>query len=255
MAKQTLLEMVQDILSDADGDEVNSITDTIESEQCSRVIRDAFYHVTDVNDFEQTKTLVELDATSATTPNVMTRPTGLYNIEFVKYNTKDTAGGNSEYTLMKYLEPYDFLDRQHGFDTDNSNVTEVTLSTGHPIPVLNDRAPSYYTIMDEGSDELVFDAYDSDIETNLQQSKSLAYGMQKPSFTLSDSFQMSLPQHLETLVKNTAKAMYFDLYKDGITPEIDRRRRQAEVRAMRLRHTVVNSDNNRSPDYGRNPRK
>ena len=32
MAKPTLLDLVQDILADADGDEVNNISDTIESD-------------------------------------------------------------------------------------------------------------------------------------------------------------------------------------------------------------------------------
>jgi hypothetical protein len=39
MAKKTLLELVQDILSDMDGDEVNSIDDTIESAQVAQIIR------------------------------------------------------------------------------------------------------------------------------------------------------------------------------------------------------------------------
>ena len=255
MAKSTLLSMVQDILSDADGDEVNSITDTIESDQCARVIRDVYNDITDTYDFEHIKTLIELDATSATTPNVLLRPEGVYNIEFVKYNTKGTAGGNSEYTYIDYMEVADFLDMVHQRSTGDSNVDEITLSSGHPIPVINDKAPERYTIMDEGSDELVFDSYDSDIETNLQQSKSLAYGSVKPTFTLADSTVIDLPKNLETLVKRSARSMYFDLYKDGITPEIDRTRRRAEVRAQRFRHTVNNSDNDRSPNYGRNPRK
>lgn len=255
MAKQTLLQMTQDILSDIDGDEVNSITDTIESEQVARVIRDVYYEVTDINDFESLKTLVELDATSATTPNVMTRPEGFYGIEFVKYDKRTTAGANSSYEYVHYMNVDRFLELCHGRDTDDSNVEEVTLSTGHPIPVRNDTAPTYYTIMDDGDDELVFDSYDSNLETNLQQSKSLAYGFKKPTFALSDSTTITLPKHLETLVKARARARVFDLYKDGITPEVDRARRNAEVRAQRQRHTILNSDNDRGPNYGRNPRK
>lgn len=251
MAKQQLIDIVQDILSDADGDTVNSITDTVESEQCARVVRDAYYQITDLHDFQHLNTLKELDATGTTTPNVMTRPEGFHSIEFVKYDKRAAAGDNSSYEYVDYLEPARFLEIVHKRDTDDANVTEVTLSTGHPIPVINDKAPTYYTVMDSGSDELVFDSYDSDLESNLQQSKSLAYGVQKPTFTLADATQMDLPKHLETLVKRTARAMYFDLYKDGITPEVDRTRRRAETRAQRQRHIVANSDNNRGPNYGR----
>ena len=251
MAKQTLLGIVQDILSDADGDEVNSIGDTIESEQCAKVVRDAYYQITDLHDFESTKTLVELDATSSSTPNVMTRPEGFHSIEFIKYDKRVAAGDNSDYLYVTYKAVDAFLESAHQHDTDDTNVDEVTLSTGHPIPVRNDVAPTYFTIMDDGDDELVFDSYDSALETNLQQSKSLAYGTQKPTFTLSDSTVMVLPKHLETLVKRTARAMYFDLFKDGITTEVDRTRRRAETRAQRQRHIVNNSDNDNSPDYGR----
>ena len=215
------------------------------------MVRDAYYQITDLHDFESTKTLVELDATSASTPNVMTRPEGFHAIEFVKYDKKTSAGDNSSYEYVDYKEVEDFLELVHKRDTDDSNVQEVTLSTGHPIPVTNDQAPTFYTIMDDGDDELVFDSFDSALETNLQQSKSLSYGTQKPTYVLADGTTMSLPKHLETLVKRTARAMYFDLYKDGITSEIDRTRRRAETRAQRQRHIVKNSDNDRSPNYGR----
>jgi hypothetical protein len=62
---------------------------------------------------------------------------------------------------------------------------------------------------------------------------------------------MDLPEHLETLVKREARAMFFDLYKDGVTSEIDRTRRRAEVRAMRQRNIIKNTDNDNRPDYGR----
>lgn len=252
MAKTTLLEMVQDILSDADGDEVNSITDTIEAEQCARIIRDVHNDVVDGQDLDSVKTLKELDATSSSTPNVMTRPEGFHTIEWVKYNKKPTAGGAQEYEYVTYKTPSDFLDIIQNRSTDDSNVDEITLSSGVPIPVVNDAAPTYFTVMDEGEDELVFDSYDSALETNLQQSKSLAFGVQKPTLTLADSSTLSLPKHLETLVKRTARAVYFDLMKDGVTSEIDRTRRRAEVRAQRFRHIGKNTDNdNTGPNYGR----
>jgi hypothetical protein len=105
--------------------------------------------------------------------------------------------------------------------------------------------------MDSGSDELVFDSYDSNLETNLQASKSLAYGTQRPTLTLSDTATMVLPRHLETLVKREARALFFDLYKDGATREVDRTRRRAEVRAQRHRNIIKNTDNDNRPDYGR----
>lgn len=251
MAKITLLQIVQDILSDADGDDVNSITDTVESDQCARVVRDVYLQMADLHDVEHFKTVKALDATSATTPNVMTRPEGLHSLEWVKYDKRLTAGAAQNFEYVDYMEPDDFMELVHGRSTDNSNVDAITLSTGIIIPIVNDRAPQYYTVMEPGSDELVFDSYDSALETNLQQSKSVTYGVLRPTLSLSDSSTMELPRHLETLVQREARAMYFDLYKDGVTREIDRTRRRAEVRAQRHRNIIKNTDNDNRPDYGR----
>lgn len=251
MAKKTLLEMVQNILSDADSDDVNSIDDTVEADQCARIIRDVFDQIVDLHDFEHIKTLKQLTATSSTTPNVMTRPEGFHTIEFVKYDKRTSASDPQKFEYIHYKEPDAFLELVHSRDTDESTVTAVTLSTGLILPIRNDVGPTIYTIMDSGSDELVFDSYDSDVDANLQASKSLAYGIQKPSLTLSDSSTMELPRHLETLVEREARAMFFDLYKDGITSEIDRTRRRAEVRAQRMRNIIKNTDNDNRPDYGR----
>ena len=40
--KYTLLEIVQEILSDMDSDEVNSIDDTVESQQVASIVRSAY---------------------------------------------------------------------------------------------------------------------------------------------------------------------------------------------------------------------
>ena len=251
MAKITLLEIVQDILSDADSDDVNSINDTVESDQCARIVRDVYKQICNLHDVEHLKTVKPLEATSGTTPNVMTRPDGMHTIEWVKYDKRATAGGVQNFEYVHYQEPDDFLEGVHSNNTGDSTVTAVTLSTGVVIPIRNDKAPTYFTVMDPGSDELVFDSYDSNIETNLQASKSVVYGVQAPTLSLSDSATLVLPRHLETLVQREARAMFFDLYKDGITQEIDRTRRRMEVRAQRQRNIIKNTDNDNRPDYGR----
>lgn len=251
MAKETLLDLVQDILSDSDGDDVNSITDTVESDQCARVVRDSFNQIVDQYDFEHTKSLKQLAATSSSTPNVMTRPEGFHTIEWIRYDKRATAGADQNLELVHYKPVDEFIKLVAGRATSDSTVTAVTLSTGAVLPIRNDEAPTYYTVMDDGSDELVFDSYDVALEANLQASKSLAYGSIKPTLTLADASVIDLPKHLAVLVKRTARAMYFDLYKDGITSEIDRTRRRAEVRAQRQRHIIKDTDNQTGPNYGR----
>lgn len=253
MAKETLLEIVQDILSDADGDEVNSISDTIESDQCARVVRTVFNNIVDGSDFEHHDTIIRLNATSASTPNVMTRPEGLYDIQWVKYNTKETAGGDQEYETITYMRPIDFFELTSRRTASDSDVSEIALDSGHTMLVKTAQSPKYWTMM-EDYDDVIFDAYDSDLETNLQNSKSLAFGTLKPTLALTDAAAADLPKNLFNRLKNEARALYFDLYKDGVTPEIDRLRRRTEVRSQRHRHVADRVNPRTGPDYGRKPR-
>ncbi len=251
MAVQTLIDLVQDILADADGDNVNSISDTIESDQCARVIRDTYRHIVDTYDLDYVEKLVKLDATTTSTPTVMTRPAEVHSVEWVKYDTRTTAGGDPAFEDIPYEDPKSFMDRQSQLNASASNVETQTLSdSGHVLPIYNDRAPSCFTFL-EGYNSFVFDAYDSNLETNLQQSKSLAFVSEKPLLALADATEIDLPEHLVSLLRNEARAFYFDIYKDGATAMIDRRRRESNVRAQRLAHLTENTHNNTGPNYGR----
>jgi len=252
MAKDTLLDIVQGILSDADGDEVNSISDTIESMQCARVVKTIFEDVVTGNrDLTYHEKIIRLTATSGSTPNVMERPAGLINIEWIQYDKRLAAGDAQRYAPIHYREPESFFNFVSGRKTDDSDVEAVTLTSGHVIPVKNAQAPTYYTFL-QGYDSIIFDAYDSGLETNLQNSKSLAYGEVKPTLALTDTAIPDLPEHLFNTLVSSARALYFDLYKDGVTKQIDKLERRAEVRAQRVRHiTKTERANHPTPNYGR----
>lgn len=251
MAKDTLLEIVQAILSDIDGDEVNSISDTVESDQVARVVRNEFYDIVDNYDIEHVKTLSKLQATSSSTPTAMTRPEGFHQIEWVKYDKRISSGDSPDFEYINYLQPAEFLDLCHRRTASDTDVSQMTLSgSTHVLNIKNDIAPTYWTIL-EGYDELIFDSYNSSLETNLQASKSLVYGIQRPTLALSDTAVPDLPQNLMQLLKNRARAFCFDTMKDGVTREVDRRRRNSEVRQQRLRHVLKPYKDRTGPDYGR----
>lgn len=249
----TLLDIVQELLSDTDSDNVNSISDTVESDQYARIVRSIFNDVVDNEDIAYHKELTQLEATSSSTPNVMSRPEGLFDIEWVKYNKKLTLGGDQKFETIWYMEPKEFIERASHRAVSDSNVEEVTLTNGHVMPVRNDVGPTYWTVLD-GSNDIVFDSYDSDLDTNLQQSKSLVYGKQKPTLTLADSSTLELPENLVSVVRNRARAFIFDVYKDGVTREVDKRARMSDTRLKRQRHITRNQsviNHNTGPNYGR----
>jgi hypothetical protein len=182
----------------------------------------------------------------------MTRPEGFAEIEWIQYDMAITAGGDQKYQVVNWMDPHDFIKLVSGRPASDSNIDEVTLpDSGHVILTFNDRDPKYWTIL-EGYDNIIFDAYNSDIETNLQNSKSLAYGNTVPTLALTDAAVPNLPQNLIVHLKREARAMFFDLFKDGLTAEVDRTRRRSEVRTQRLRRVTKNlSDNQTGPNYGR----
>lgn len=250
MAKKTLLTMVQQILSEADGDTVTGISDTVESQQCADLIGIVFDEVVQDYDLGLTKSIIQLTATSSATPNVMTRPEDLYNIEWIKYDKRTAAGNPQQYETVHYMEPARFIEYVSSRSTDLSNVDAVALDSGHSIPVVNDQAPTYFTFM-EDYDDIIFDSYDSALETELQAGKSLAYGQIIPSLSIAGTSTIDLPKQMTALVQASARARFWDLYKGGATREIDRARRRAEVRAMRYREMMLRTNQDTGPYYGR----
>lgn len=252
MAKDTLLDLVQDILSDADGDEVNSISDTIESDQCARVVRNEFKNIVDEFDIKMHETLKQLTATSSATPCQMTRPEGFHSIEKIWYDKRLTAGGDPKYQEVYYRDWESFLMFSMQRTSSDSDVETMTLGdSGHSLLIKNDLDPTYWTIL-EGYDDIIFDAYQTSLETNLQTSKTLVRGVQRPTLALSDAAIPDLPQNLMQLLKNRARAFYFDVYKGGTTKEVDKRQRNSEVRSQRKKYVTKKLQQERSgPNYGR----
>lgn len=252
MAKETLLDIVQGILSDSDGDPVNTIAATVESEQAARVVRTIFDHLVDNSDITYHEGIVELDATSPATPNVMLRPAGFYDVEWVRYNIKNETTDPERYQKVRYQDSDEFLSWIMSRASDDSDTEKVTLESGYEMLVRNDIAPTFWTFL-EGPDHFIFDSYDRTLDSNLQASKSLAYGKTQPVLALTDLAVPDLPDHLFNSLKSQARALYFDLYKDGVTAKVDQLDRRSEVRQQRHRHLTKmdNVEKQTGQDFGR----
>ena len=60
--RNTLLEMVQSILSDMDSENVNSISDSVEAQQVASVIEDTFFNIIAAREIPEHKQLLMLSA-------------------------------------------------------------------------------------------------------------------------------------------------------------------------------------------------
>jgi hypothetical protein len=251
MANETLLDIVQEFLSDTDADPVNNISDTVESMQYATVIRSIYDDVVTTHDIMFHERLVNLTATGVASPYVMERPEGLYEIEWIKYNSKQTAGGDQDYKLIKFMEPDDFLCMVQARTASDANMTEYTYNSVLPLAIQTDKAPEYWTIL-QGFDDIIFDSFDSALETNLQASKSLCRGTLKPTLALTNTAVLDLPKNYNPMVKNLARAYIFETLNDRLPATVALRARRSEIRGQRERYITKGlQDKYTGPDYGR----
>lgn len=96
MAEQTLLTMVQNILSAMSSDEINSISDTTESMQVAQIIQNKYYDLAARGDLTQHETLFQLlPSNDVTQPTLMFIPSGISKLDWLQYydtNPNDNTG-------------------------------------------------------------------------------------------------------------------------------------------------------------------
>ena len=59
--RMTLLEIVQDVLNDIDSDNVNSIRDTVESEQVAAIVKSCYFEMIGNRNWPHLKKLFQLE--------------------------------------------------------------------------------------------------------------------------------------------------------------------------------------------------
>lgn len=212
MPKMTLLAITQDILSDMNSDEVNSINDTPESLQVAQIVKTTYFEIIDGGEWPHLRRIMPLDALGDLThPNYMKLPADVNKIYTIKYDCKKVTSTYSEYKTITYLEPLDFLDYVMQRKSNDSRVDTITDFSGVDLFIMNDVAPTYYTSFDD--EYIVFDSYDSAIDTTLQASKSQIYVKRVPTWTHDDSFYPDLPPESFSLLVAEAKSTCFNAIK------------------------------------------
>lgn len=205
MRRMTLLEIVQDILNDQDGDEVDSITDTVESLQIANIVRSVYEHIIDGRDWPHLYELFQLESsTDSSFPVYFTIPEDMEELQWFKYNKKKEVADADRYEAVTYKAPKEFIEYCNQRNSTADNVDSIIDLSGVTIYVLNDTAPMYYTSFD--NDTIICDSYDSGIDTTLQSSKTQCYGKRLPVFSLVDNYIPDLPTQAFALLVNEAKS-------------------------------------------------
>lgn len=248
----TVLDMTQKILSAMDSDEVNSINDTLEATQIAEVIESTYYNIISGKDWPHLFELFQLTASGDNTkPTHMSLPDTYLEIKWLKYNKRNSTDTKDKFEDVIYKDPEEFINLLNVRDETESNVTEVTDASGIVLKILNDIAPTYYTSFD--NENIIFDSYDSGVNTTLISSKTQCYGKKEPTFTLSDSFVPDLPVAMFSYLLNESKATCFVEMKQTQNPKAEQhsitQRRRLSQDVWRLAGGI------KYPNYGRKSKK
>ena len=241
--KRTLLQIVQNILSDMDSEDVNSISDSIEAEQIASVVRDVYYNMVSTRMIPEHQELVKLVSLSnSSRPTHFQVPDSVKRIDFIRYNVSTTS--DTEFKEIQYIEPLLFL-TLHQVGTNVDTVYDVNGNT--PLLIRNDQMPTYYTSFDDL--HIVMDSYKSDTDQILAENKTQALGHKIPTFTISDNFTPDLDEVLFPYLIAESKSTCFSLFKSGVDQKIEQaaRRQKSYMQSDMYR---VKKENKR-PYYGR----
>lgn len=217
----TLLEMVQNILSEMSSDNVNSIGDTDESLQVAGFIKDSYYDILESTDeYEFNKQYVRLEGLGdLNAPTKLLIPSNVVKIRNFKYNTRTAEQNSDQWQTLFYQTPEDFMNMVKARGDDTDDIVAIDIGTGVEIFCYNNRAPVYYTSFDQNY--IFCDAYDSGVDNTLRDSKTEVYAIMQMPWLLQDTFEPTMPYNLVRTVLNEAKARSYVLLKGDVNPHAE----------------------------------
>mgnify|MGYP001157864718 FL=1 len=243
---KTLLEIVQNILSSMDSEDVNSISDSVEAEQIAQVVEDTFYNIIATRSIPEHESLMKLTALSDV--NFPTHFSYPANVKVVKKLWYDVSDNDTfEYREIRWCEPEDFLDMVDTRALGATVTNVVDKSGGTNLRIFNDRHPTVYTSFDD--DYIVLDAHKASVDTTLQESKIRGFGTTYPIFSLTDSHVPDLDATMFPYLINESKSVCFSIFKGGADPKIEQAtKRQKNYVQNDMHKQIKASKRNR---YGR----
>jgi hypothetical protein len=246
--KMSLLEMVQDILNDLDSDYVNSIDDTVESQQVSQILRTTYNELISNRNWPHLKKLVQLEAsTSLAKPVFMKLVSGTKEVSSVRYDCKKDGETAERWKEIKYKTPEEFLHLTSSRDLDKDNVISVKDWSGNSLLIIDNKAPEFYTSFDDNW--VVFDSYDKAVDDTLKKSKSQCFCVIEPQWEQTDAFIPDLPEEAFAAFLAEAKSTSFYALKQMPNQKAEqiasRQQRWLSRKAWRVNGGL------KYPDYGR----
>lgn len=247
MAKMTLLEVVQEILSDMNSDNVNSINDTIEAQQVVQIAKRTYFNMVNERILPHTASFFNLTAlVNPAKPTHVRIEDDVIRVESIKYDCRKNETDPVDPRQITYLTPEEFVDMVMARNPGASNMDTVLDTI--PLFIINDAAPSYWTSFDDKN--IVFDSYNSEIESTIQSSKCYAYGEKEPTWISEDGFVPNIPAKMFPYFVSETKSMCFMTIKEAPHQKVEQHaiRQRAWLSGEKFR---AGGKRIKYPNYGR----
>lgn len=251
MAKMTLLEMTQDILSDMDSDFANSIGENIEAMQVASIIRQTyFYIITNLVDLPEHEEILTMESLADTArPTHVKIPEDVKRIAYIRYDSPVTGSIDLRYEDIVYLEPNEFQRRVNRRNESDVPVIKVSDPNHGNLLIKTDEHPTWWTSFDDLF--IVFDSFDKTRDSTIQASKIFAWGLKEPVFLLEDNFIPDLDASMFPLLYNEAKSQCFVDIKQVGNRKAEQRARNQWTQIHNKTHITPRDRHAEQPNYGR----
>ncbi len=245
--KFTLLEIVQFILNDMDGDVVNSVNDTTESQQAANIVKQTYFEIMANRNWPHMRTAFNCSAYgSSSYPTSLILPDNIKQLEWIKYNKRRSTDTKDKSEELLYLQPEDFFTMVAGRDSSESTIQVVNVN-GMRLNIRNDLPPSYWTTFDDST--IICDAWDSTVDSILQTGKNSCWGVRNPVWSNLDGSTPELPAEAFPALIEEAKSTAFYVLRQVVNEKAEqkatRQSRWLARKAWRAKGGV------RYPNYGR----
>lgn len=252
MAKKNLLSIVQEILSELDSDEVNSINDTVESAQVANIVQSCFNELISNRNWPHLRQLTKLNSSvDITKPNYLQVPDGTKELENFKYDKHKSTQTQTILRDVTYRTPTDFLEYISSRNSDNANVIKVLDFSGTTLLIFNNYAPQFWTSFDD--QWIVTDSYDAAVETTLQSVKTQCIAYIEPLWVHTDEAIPDLPEEAFAALIEESKSTAFVVIKQMANQKAEQKSVRQQKWLSRKAWKVAGGIE--YPNYGRSARK
>jgi len=250
MSKQTLLDMTQDILSAMTSDQVNSITDSVESQQVARIVKRTYEDIISIRNEPGLKKMVKLTSLASTsTPSHLLIPDNVMSIDgsVVWYDIAGATDTKKNMSQLEFKYPLDFMILVNARDSSKSTIDIITDIDGRELLIQNDKAPQFWTSIDDTY--IILDSYDNAVESTIQEHKTQAIVYEEPPWVHEDTFIPKLHAKEFAYLKAESMSVSFNEIRQASNPKAEQQSRRLRTWLSQQKHRQNN--NLRYPDYGR----